>query len=122
MSKLTSFYISLLAVVIIALTSCDMQPSINGLWQSTNDSGTIEFKKSGEIIVLDNMSGMVTGQYKLKGDNLIEVELTASDILRNSLEPIPNEIWTAEVIKLNESELQLSFSENNKMESYARTH
>lgn len=120
MISVTSPYLTLLIVVILALTSCTTQPDIIGLWQSTGDSGSIEFKATGEVIVVDNMSATVTGTYKIEADNLIRFELTASDILRDSVKPVPKTEMTAKIVNFNDDELQLHFAGEEAIENYRR--
>ena len=109
------------AVIILALTSCTTQPDIIGLWQSTGESGSLEFRSSGEVVIVDNMSATVTGTYAIGEDNLITMELTASDILRDSVEPVPKTVVTAYIMTLNADRLQLRFPREGAIENYQRS-
>jgi len=120
LKKFTSFYILLLIMVSIALASCATQAAINGLWQNTEEIGTIEFKATGEVIIVDNMSATVTGYYKIGEDNLITFELLASDILRPSIQPMPKTVITAKIITFTEDTLQLRFPGEDGLENYRR--
>lgn len=120
MKKVTALYISLLTVTIIILASCTTQSTINGLWESTKNSGTIEFKATGEVIIVDNMSATVTGYYKIEDDDLIKFELTASDILRDSVQPTPKTVITAKIIRVSGDELQLRIDREDGVENYRR--
>lgn len=122
LNKVTTLYISLLTTFIFALASCSTQSTIHGLWQDTKEAGTIEFKTNGEIIIIDNMSATVTGVYQLKDNGEIKIELTASDILKESLEPIETTVITAQIVKLTSDELQISFGGKIKIENYKRIH
>lgn len=106
--------------MIMVLSSCSTESSINGLWQDTKDDGTIELKENGDVIIVDNMSVTVTGIYVIDDDNLITFEFTASDILRDSIQPIKKTVVTAKIIKLSGDELQLSFSGETEVESFKR--
>jgi len=120
MKKITGLYASLLTAMIIVLAACSMPSPINGLWKDTQDDGTIEFKGNGDVIVVDNMSVTVMGTYTIENDNLITFEFTASDILRDSIEPIEKTVVTAKIIKLEGDELQLSFFGDTKTEIFSR--
>jgi len=84
------------------------------------ENGSIEFKATGEVIVVDNMSATVTGSYQIEEDNLIRFELTASDILRDSVEPVPKTVITANIMTLSGDELQLRFAGEDAIENYRR--
>ena len=120
MKKVTSLYIYLLTVVIIVITSCTTQTTLIGLWESTNESGSIEFKTSGEVIIVDNMSATVIGSYEIEEDDLIKFELTASDILRDSVQPSSKTTITAKIMTLKGDELQLRFTGEDEQENYRR--
>lgn len=119
MNKNITLYLSLLTAVII-LASCTTQSSIYGLWQEAKDVGTIEFKKDGTVIIVDNMSATVTGNFINEENNLITFELTATDIMRDSIQPITKTIITAEIININDHQLQLKFSGQTEVENYNR--
>lgn len=112
--------ISIFTILLIALTSCAEKPSLVGQWQSTKDSGTIEFKPNKEVIIVDNMSATVTGNYKLEGSDKLIFELTASDIMNDSIQPISKTTVTAKMIKFTHDELQLRFADDNETEDYKR--
>ncbi len=97
-----------------------MQPTINGLWQSTQESGTIEFKASGAVTIVDNMSATVIGYYVIEDGDLIKFELIASDILRDSVHPTTKTFLTAKIIRINSDELQLHFVGEGGVENYLR--
>ena len=120
MKKPAIFHISLIIMVGIALASCATQHTINGLWQNTKEIGTIEFKETGEVIVVDNMSATVTGYYQIGEDDLITFELLASDILRPSVQPIPKTVITAKIITFTGDALQLRFPGEDGLENYQR--
>lgn len=120
MKKITVLCLSLLTITTLVLASCSAESTIKGLWQNTKEPGTIEFKANGEVIIVDNMSVTVTGSYEIVNDNLITFRFTATDILRDSIQPIPEEVVTAKIIKFNGYELQLKFSENAEIENYKR--
>ena len=84
------------------------------------DAGTLEFKAIGEVIVVDNMSATLMGHYKVEGNNMIKFELTATDILRDSVQTITKQVITAKIIKLSVDELQLRIAEENELEHYRR--
>lgn len=118
MNKVITLYLSLLASILI-LASCSTQSSLYGLWQDTTEKGSIEFKKNGDVIIVDNMSATATGSFK-EEDQLINFELTATDIMKESIQPITKTMVTAKIIKLDKNELQLSFSGQSKIEHYKR--
>jgi hypothetical protein len=120
LKKVTRLYFLLLTATIIVLTSCSAPPDINGLWQSTKDAGTIEFKSTGEVIIVDNMSATVTGRYEILEDNMLKFELTATDVMRDSVQAIPKKVITARIIMFNDDELQLEFAEDLGVEHYRR--
>jgi len=120
LKKITTFYLSLLTASIVILASCTTQSSIHGLWQDTKEAGTIEFKTNGEVIIIDNMSATVTGTFNIKENNLITFELTATDILKDSLQPIKKKEVSATIIKLNSDELEISFTGRTEIETYKR--
>ncbi len=120
MKKFAILYISLLVMVSIALAACATQNTINGLWQNSEEIGTLEFKDTGEVIIVDNMSATVTGYYEIGEDDSITFELLASDILRPSVQPIPKTVITAKIIKLTGDALQLGFPGEEGVENYRR--
>lgn len=113
--------ISILAVI-TALVSCVAQPALNGFWQGTEEFGSIEFKATGEVIVVDNMSATLTGYYEIDNDGLIKFEFIASDILRESVQPMEKTVLWARIVKLKGDELQLQFLGKEGMESFRRLH
>jgi hypothetical protein len=120
LKKITTFFLSLVTVSVFILSSCSTQSSLHGLWQDTNAEGTIEFKTNGEVIIIDNMSATLTGTFKLNDNNVITFEFTATDIMKDSIQPMEKTIVTARVVKFNNEELQLSFADNNEVEYYKR--
>ena len=118
--RITSPYIALFAISLIALISCTEKPSLEGKWQSTKDSGTIEFKSSGEIIIIDNMSATVKGNYKREGNDTLIFELTTSDVMSDSMQPIVKTIVTAKIVKFTKDELHLRFADDDETEDYQR--
>lgn len=120
MRKTTILFRFLLTATIIIFAACTTQSSIHGLWQDTKEAGTIEFKTNGEVIIVDNMSATVTGSFELKENDSITFELTATDIMRDSIQPTTKTIVTAKIIKFDNDELQLSFSGNTGVEHYKR--
>lgn len=93
---------------------------INGLWKGTGDFGTIEFKASGEVIIVDNMSATVTGRYQIEDGDLLKLELTASDILQGSIQPTAVMSIVARIVRIKSDELQIHFAEEDKVESFER--
>ena len=73
-----------------------------------------------EVIIVDNMSATVTGNYKLEGSDKLIFELTASDIMNDSIQPISKTTVTAKMIKFTHDELQLRFADDNETEDYKR--
>ncbi len=120
MRKITATFLFLFFATTVILTSCSLQASIYGVWQDINDKGTIEFKKNGEVIIIDNMSATVTGTYELKDNQLITFELTATDVMKDSIQPIDKTIVTANIIKLSKNELQINFAGRTGVEHYKR--
>lgn len=100
--------------------ACTTQATINGLWQNTREAGTIEFKPGGKVIIVDNLSATVVGSYKIEDNNLLKLELIASNIFRDSVQPDPKTIVTAKIIKLKGDELQLIPAGEVEVESYRR--
>ncbi len=68
------------------------------------------------------MSATVIGYYEIVDDDLIKFELTASDILRDSVQPSTKTVLTAKIIRINDDELQLRFTEEGGVENYLRIH
>jgi len=95
---------------------------LDGLWQGTEDFGTIEFKETGEVIIVDNMSATVMGHYEIEDDGLIKFELMASDILRESIQPIKKTLIRAKIVKLKGNRLQLQFIGKDGIENFRRIH
>lgn len=122
MRKITTIYISLFFATIFILSSCSSQTSIHGLWQDTNEQGTIEFKENGEVIIIDNMSATVTGTFILEGKESIRFEFTATDIMKDSLQPMEKTIVSANIIKFNNDDLLLKFVGRTEVEHYKRVH
>jgi hypothetical protein len=120
LKKVTQFTISLLTLSLTFLFSCSSPSSLHGLWQDTQQAGTIEFKSNGEVIIIDNMSATVTGTFELK-ENAIIFELTATDIMSDTLQPTEKRVVTAKIVKFNDNELELDFT-GNEVEKYKRTH
>ncbi|MDC0598290.1 hypothetical protein OAP18_00405 [Gammaproteobacteria bacterium] len=120
MQTIKLFLISLVSITsLFILTSCTVQPEIVGLWQSTDDFGSIEFKANGEAIVMDNMSATVVGRYEIE-DDLVKFELNATDIMRESIETVPTVVVTATLISLEGDDLQLYFEGEDRIESFKR--
>ena len=68
------------------------------------------------------MSATVTGTYTLEGNKLITFELTATDIMKDSLQPMEKTIVSANIIKFNSDELQLNFVGRTEVDHYKRVH
>ena len=109
-------WVLLLALIFVA--SCSNQSNIVGLWQSAGDAGTLEFKVTGEITVVDNMSATMVGRFVIEGDSLT-FELTGSDILRESVQPIPTIVLKAD-FDLQGDELILHLNGEDETEIYRR--
>jgi len=110
------------AMVLVAtglLVSCSTEPELVGLWQRTDDEGTIEFKSTGEVTVTDNMAATVTGRYEIEGDGSLRLEITGSDILRDSVQPTSESVIEAH-FELTGDELTLLFDGGSDSESYRR--
>lgn len=90
-----------------------------GFWQSTKDAGTLEFKSTGEVTVMDNMSATMGGQFEIEEGRYIKIEWTSSDILRASLEPMTPTTVRVE-FDLDGDQLKL-FGGENGTETYYRT-
>lgn len=103
----------------VLLISCSTRPEVVGLWQSTEDEGTLELTSTGEVVVTDNLSATVTGRYEIEDDGSIRLELTGSDILRDSIQPTPKTIIRARV-ELAGDELTLLFDGGRATERYRR--
>ncbi|MBL1142124.1 MAG: hypothetical protein HND53_08865 [Proteobacteria bacterium] len=119
MNKVKIFYVFLLAASVIFLASCSSELSIHGLWQDTNAAGTIEFKTNGEVIIIDNMSATVTGTFEINKNDSITFELTATDIMSDSIQPTEKRTVTAKIVEFNDNKLQLNFN-GEKIEHYKR--
>jgi len=119
LNKVMARSISVLALVIV-LVSCIAQPTLNGFWQGTEEFGSIEFKATGEVIVVDNMSATLTGYYEIDNDGLIKFEFIASDILRESVQPMEKTVLRARIVELKGDELQLQFLGREGVESFRR--
>ena len=111
-------YIFLLGLVLLFLASCRAPEKIHGLWIGTGDFGSIEFKSSGEVIIVDNMSANLRGRYQIEEDNLVTFEITASDILRESIQPTTTSRVSARIIRLDDEELHLLFLGGEKVELF----
>ena len=120
MKKNTSLYRSLLIVTIIVLASCTTQSSLHGFWKNVEGDDTIEFKAGGEVIIVDNMSATVIGNYKIEDNGLLKIELIASDILRDSVQSGPKTTISAKIMTLNSDKLQLQVVGENGVENYRR--
>ncbi len=120
LNKVTRLYISLLITSIIFLVSCSSETSIHGLWQDTKVAGSIEFKKNGEVIIIDNIPATVTGTFEIKGADTITFELTATDIMSDSIQPTKKQIVNAKIVKLDNNDLQLNFPGETEIEHYKR--
>jgi hypothetical protein len=119
LNKITIQSLSLLAILFL-LYSCSSPTSVFGVWQDTTDKGTIEFKENGEVIIIDNMSATVTGTFEVKDNKTITFELTATDIMRDSIQPIEKTIVTAKIIKFNNDDLHLTFAGETEIEQFKR--
>ena len=104
----------------MSLASCGSAPDLNGLWQSTKDSGTIEFKATGEVIIIDNMSATVTGRYELLEGDKLKLQLTATDIMHDSMQAIPEKVINVKIITLNADELHIDYVGELGAEQYKR--
>lgn len=106
-------------VATVLLVSCSAESELVGLWQSTDDDGTIEFESTGEVVVTDNMAATVSGRYEIEEDGSLRLELTGSDILRDSVQPMPEAVIEAH-FELTGDELTLLFNGGSESESYRR--
>ena len=103
----------------VPLVSCSTESELVGVWQSTDDEGRIEFKSTGEVVVTDNMAATVSGRWEIDEDGLLRLELTGSDILRDSVQPMPESVIEAH-FELIGDELTLLLSGGAESESYRR--
>jgi hypothetical protein len=110
-------------VVAFGLTACTSTTNIVGKWQSIHDSGTIEFKSDGRFVIVDNMSATSKGNYKITEKNNLSRELTHSNIMKESIQPVNNpEVVKAQfVIIKNELQITRSSKEKSNIEIYRRT-
>jgi hypothetical protein len=115
--KTIGVFASLLAVILIVLSSCAAQPRIVGCWHSSDETGTIQFRENGEVTIVDNMSATVAGYYGIEDNDWVKFELIASDILRDSVKPIQKTVVRAKIMLLDDERLQLRFLDANE-ESY----
>ncbi len=106
-------------LVLALLTSCSSQPTVVGLWQSTDEAGTLEFKATGEVTVVDNMSATMVGRFEIEDGNQMRIKWTASDILRESVEPI-SPIAVKVEFDLSGDELSLRFNGESATKTYRR--
>lgn len=120
LKKITGAYLSVLTLAFFVITTYAAESNIVGLWESAQDKGSIEFKASGEVIVVDNMSATVTGSYERQEGGLIMITLLATDILRDSVEAMPKETFIAKATILNDDELQLHIDGEDEVENYRR--
>jgi hypothetical protein len=61
----------------------------------------------------------VTGRYEVEEDGSLRLELTGSDILRDSVQPMPEAVVEAH-LELTGDELILLFDGGSESESYRR--
>ncbi len=120
LKKITGAYLSVFTLAFFVITSYAAESNIVGLWESTQNEGSIEFKASGEVIFVDNMSATVTGTYERQGGGLIMIKLIATDILRDSIEAMAKESFIAKATILNNDELQLHIDGEDEVENYRR--
>ena len=67
----------------------------------------------------DNMAATVSGRYEIEEDGSLQLELTGSDILRDSVQPMPETVIEAH-FELTGDELTLVFSGGSESEKYRR--
>jgi hypothetical protein len=120
LNKIKPLYVFLFTAFFFFLTSCSTETSIHGLWQDTNDEGTIEFKSDGSVIIIDNMSATVTGTFNIQNNKQITFELTATDIMQDSIKPIEKTTVIAKILEFDKNKLKLSFGNDPDIESYER--
>jgi hypothetical protein len=119
MNRFSWVSVAIALVATVLLVSCLTESELVGLWQSTDDEGTIEFKSTGEVVVTDNMAATVTGRYEVEEDGSLRLELTGSDILGESVRPMPEAVIEAH-FELKGDELTLLFYGGSESESYRR--
>lgn len=119
MNRISWVSVAIALVATVSLVSCSTESELVGLWQRTDNEGTIEFKSTGEVVVTDNMAATVSGRYELEEDGSLRLGLTDSDILRDSVQPMPEAVIEAH-FELTGDELTLLFSGGSESESYRR--
>ncbi len=121
-NKIQLFLIMLLLIGPFVLFSCASNPNVSGKWINTENKGTIEFRGDGTFSGVDNMGAAFKGNYTVNNGN-IELEVTHTDIMRETMQPeISSEIVKAR-ISVKENELQLFISDqkgNLEIEKYQR--
>jgi len=125
MHNINTKYCSVILMVIVvafSLTACTTT-NIVGKWQSIHDSGTLEFKSDGRFVIVDNMGATSKGNYKITEKNNLTLELTHTNIMKESIQPVNNpEVVKAQfaIIK-NELQITRSSKEKSNIEIYRRT-
>ncbi len=92
-------------------------PDIYGRWQRVEGEGMIELRRDGSFTGVDNMGATFKGNYTINNEN-IKLEITHSNIMRETITPeISPEIVNAK-ISINDDELQFMFisDKENKVE------
>ena len=91
-----------------------------GLWRSTG-KGTVEFKKDGSFVILDNMGAIVEGTYA-RSDGDISLQITDTNIMRKKMEPLTTpEVLSAKMV-IDGDQLSLTHISGNteEVENYTR--
>lgn len=108
------YWTYLLAIITaFSLNGCEQSPDELGLWNAVGDDGSIEFKSSGEIILVDNMKATLIGHYRRDANDSLEIEFSASNILKQDIEPIEPMLVQASIAIVGD-ELVISHGDGEK--------
>ncbi len=120
--SMKSSLLRLAIAVAFMLASCASKPSEIGKWRSTGDAGTIEFRKDGTFVIVDNMGSTSLGNYLIDENEGIKLTITRTDILRKNMEPVISPETINAKIFVRENQLELTtISENApEIEIYKR--
>ncbi len=107
------------AALMWALTGCGQPPDLVGAWSGERDEGSLEFRDDGQVIVVDEQKGTVRGRYVVEAEDRIVLRLDSTDILRDGLESIPEEVRTA-TISLDGDQLTMKIEGEDRAAVYRR--
>jgi hypothetical protein len=111
--KIRSYQYILLIFLTFVFFSCESKPNFLGRWQNAEDEGRIEFREDGTFVGTDNMGATFKGNYLINNEN-IKLEITHTDIMRKTLQPIINPEVVNAKISIKGDELQLIFINNQE--------